>query len=215
MGFTSVCIKALLGLLTCSGPVLANATLRVSPERSQFFKYHPISLTCEEQNNSTAWQVKRRTTSGSNGTCNLDWGALTGLSCIIKVPYPWDNGLYWCESDFGELTPSINITVADGPVIMESPLLPVTEGDNVTLRCRTKAALSNLSADFYKDGFFIRTESTGKMTIHIASKSDEGLYKCNISELGESPESWLAVRAYSDEERRKRKLEDVIVESDI
>ncbi|CAK6974745.1 uncharacterized protein LOC121889065 [Scomber scombrus] len=65
------------------------------------------------------------------------------------------------------------------------------EGDDVTLRCKTKT--SNLPADFYKDGSLIRTEPTGHMTIHHVSKSDEGLYKCNSSSHGESPSSWISV----------------------
>ncbi|XP_078137932.1 uncharacterized protein LOC139926013 [Centroberyx gerrardi] len=72
------------------------------------------------------------------------------------------------------------------------------EGDAVTLNCTTKTP-SNLTAGFYKDGFLIRTDSTGEMTIHSVSKCDEGLYKCSISGVGESPESWLAVRALHKE----------------
>ncbi|TDG99365.1 hypothetical protein EPR50_G00193320 [Perca flavescens] len=31
------------------------------------------------------------------------------------------------------------------------------------------------------------------MTIHHVSRSDEGLYKCDISSVGESPPSWVSV----------------------
>ncbi|XP_030287203.1 uncharacterized protein LOC115590079 isoform X2 [Sparus aurata] len=65
------------------------------------------------------------------------------------------------------------------------------EGDDVTLTCTTET--SNLSAAFYKDGSFIRTEPTGHMTIHHVSRSDEGLYKCNTISDGESPPSWISV----------------------
>ncbi|XP_042256688.1 uncharacterized protein LOC121889065 [Thunnus maccoyii] len=78
-----------------------------------------------------------------------------------------------------------------GSLILQSPVLPVMEGDDVTLHCKTNT--SNLPADFYKDGSFIRTEPAGHMTIHHVSKSDEGLYKCNISSHGESPSSWITV----------------------
>ena len=81
-----------------------------------------------------------------------------------------------------------------GSVILESPALPVMEGNPVTLRCRNKTPSTNLTADFYKDGLFNRSSSTGEMIIYSVSKCDEGLYKCNISGAGESPESWLAVR---------------------
>ena len=76
-------------------------------------------------------------------------------------------------------------------MILQSPVLPVMEGDDVTLTCTTKT--SNLSAAFYKDGSFIRTEPTGHMTIHHVSRSDEGLYKCNTISDGESPPSWITV----------------------
>uniref|UniRef100_A0A671TNB0 Ig-like domain-containing protein n=1 Tax=Sparus aurata TaxID=8175 RepID=A0A671TNB0_SPAAU len=89
------------------------------------------------------------------------------------------------------------LNCSDASVILESPVLPVVERDAVTLSCRKKKTSSNLTADFYKDGLLIRSSSTGEMTIHRVSKSDEGLYKCRISGAGESPESWLAVRVSS------------------
>ena len=79
-------------------------------------------------------------------------------------------------------------------VILDSPVLPVMEGSNVTLSCRRKRTTSlNLTADFYKDGLLIGSRS-GEMTVHSVSKCDEGLYKCRLSGAGESAESWLAVR---------------------
>ena len=78
-------------------------------------------------------------------------------------------------------------------MILESPVLPVKEGDNVTLRCTKKKSTSDI-ADFYKDGHLIRTDYKGNLIIHNVSRSHEGLYKCNIAGAGESPENWLAVR---------------------
>ena len=86
--------------------------------------------------------------------------------------------------------------VPDGHVILESPVLPVMEGRHVTLGCRTRTPTLPVSTDFYKDGFLIRTEPTPRMTILNVSKSDEGLYKCSVSGLGYSPESWLAVSVF-------------------
>ena len=79
-------------------------------------------------------------------------------------------------------------------MILESPALPVMEGESVTLLCRNKTTSSVPIADFYKDGSLAATGYKGSVTIYNVSKSDEGLYKCNISDGGESPESWLAVR---------------------
>ncbi|XP_045074048.1 Fc receptor-like protein 5 [Coregonus clupeaformis] len=169
------------------------ASLVVSPDRSQFFEYESVSLSCEVQGNSAGWRVVRNPVTGERSDCGSKWGKQQGSSCIMSL-IPSDSGMYWCESGSGEHSNAVNITVHAGAVILEIPALPVTEGDSVTLRCRYQGTPSNLTADFYKDGSLIRTETTGEMTIPAVSKSDEGLYKCTNSE-GESPESWMTVTA--------------------
>ena len=82
-------------------------------------------------------------------------------------------------------------------MILESPALPVMEGEAVTLSCRNKTMSVNFTTDFYKDGLHISSSSTGNATISRVSMSDEGLYKCNIPGVGESAESWLAVRGFT------------------
>ncbi|XP_065326277.1 uncharacterized protein LOC134623804 [Pelmatolapia mariae] len=104
-----------------------------------------------------------------------------------------DSGEFICETGGGEKSNIINITVTAGSVILESPAVPVMEGEAATLSCRNKTTSSNFTAEFYKDGIPIRNSSTGNMTIGRVSKSDEGLYKCSISGAGESPVSWLNV----------------------
>ncbi len=79
-------------------------------------------------------------------------------------------------------------------MILEIPALPVMEGEAVTLSCRNQTTSSVLIADFYKDGILKWTSYEGKITFHNVSKLDEGLYKCIIIGVGESAESWLAVR---------------------
>ncbi|XP_031647435.1 Fc receptor-like protein 5 isoform X1 [Oncorhynchus kisutch] len=194
---TPLCWQLLLlsTLVYCSlgqGGVLSySASLSVSPDRSQFFEYESVSLSCEVQGNSAGWRVMRNTLRGNLSECNTDWGKQQGSSCIVSL-IPSDSGMYWCESGSGEHSNAVNITVPAGAVILESPVRPVTEGYSVTLRCRHQGTPSDLTADFYKDGSLIRTETTGEMTIPAVSKSDEGLYKCTSSE-GESPESWMTV----------------------
>uniref|UniRef100_A0A3P9DAX5 Ig-like domain-containing protein n=1 Tax=Maylandia zebra TaxID=106582 RepID=A0A3P9DAX5_9CICH len=140
------------------------ARLTVSPSSSQIFKGDFVSLSCEEDDNG--------------------WGKLVNSSCNISYIIPSDSGVYWCESREGPIS---------GSVILQSPVLPVMEGDDVTLLCKTKTTPSNLPAAFYKDGSLIRKQPTGHMTIQHVSRSDEGLYKCDISGHGESPSSWITV----------------------
>ncbi|XP_067436798.1 Fc receptor-like protein 5 isoform X3 [Thunnus thynnus] len=168
----------------------AEAGLTVSPSSSQMFEGDYVSLSCEEDDSSAGWRLWRNTTTETRAECG-NWGERAGSSCKISYIHPLDSGVYWCESREGATSNSINSTVTDGSLILQSPVHPVMEGDDVTLHCKTKT--SNLPADFYKDGSFIRTEPAGHMTIRNVSKSDEGLYKCNISSHGESPSSWITV----------------------
>ncbi|XP_067381600.1 Fc receptor-like protein 5 isoform X2 [Channa argus] len=168
--------------------------LRISPDRSQFSRYDTISLNCEDQLNSTGWKVKRKTVEGGIRPCSSGWGtASSGSTCIIGNIYPSDSGVYWCESVDGQQTNSVNITITDRAVILESPALPVSEGAAVTLHCKAEMNPPSHVFHFYKDGRHIGNSSTGEMTIHSASKSDEGLYKCSTAESVESASSWLAV----------------------
>ncbi|XP_045567934.1 low affinity immunoglobulin gamma Fc region receptor II [Salmo salar] len=195
MECTCLLLLLLSTLVYCSlgqGGVLFNpASLSVSPDRSQFFKLESVSLSCEVQGNSTGWRVVRNTERGILSECSTDWGKQQWSSCIVSLILS-DSGVYWCEFGSGEHSNAVNITVHAGAVILESPALPVTGGDSVTLRCRYQGTRSDLTAIFYKDGSLIRAETTGEMTIPAVSKSDEGLYKCTNSE-GESPESWMTV----------------------
>ncbi|KAM9335127.1 low affinity immunoglobulin gamma Fc region receptor II-like [Symphorus nematophorus] len=168
------------------------ARLTVSPSSSQLFKGESVSLSCEEDDSSAGWTLRRNTSEENRTQCGVDWGKSAGSSCNISYIDSLDSGVYWCESREGASSNSINITVTGGSVVLQSPVLPVMEGHDVTLTCRTKRPPSNLTA-FYKDGSLIRTEPTGHMTIQHVSRSDEGLYKCNISSDGESPPSWIFV----------------------
>ncbi|KAL3050908.1 hypothetical protein OYC64_001227 [Pagothenia borchgrevinki] len=164
-----------------------SARLTVTPSSSQVFRDEPVSLRCEDA--SEGWTVRRNTSRDKRTECE-DWGRSAGSSCNISYMNPKDSGVYWCESTEGSTSNTITITVS--AVFLQSPALPVMKGDDVTLTCRTKMA-DPPSADFYKDGVSIRTESDGHMTLHHVNSSDEGLYKCRVQNKGESPESRLSV----------------------
>ncbi|XP_030297789.1 Fc receptor-like protein 5 isoform X2 [Sparus aurata] len=121
----------------------------------------------------------------------------TGSTCTFDRAFQTDSGEYWCETDGGQRSNSVNVNITAGSVILESPVLPVMEGDNVTLGCRSKTPISNLKADFYRDDVLMESSPAGEMTINRVRRSDEGLYRCSIAGVGASAESWLAVRADS------------------
>ncbi|KAM9407800.1 high affinity immunoglobulin gamma Fc receptor I-like [Salvelinus alpinus] len=178
-----------------SGDPQPSVSLKIRPNRTQHFTSKSLSLTCEEKSNSTGWRLKRYRDKAVESECGSNWGSRAGSTCTIRSTYTGDSGVYWCESGSGEYSNAVNITVDVGPLILENPPYPITEGDSVTLSCtnRYQETNPNPKVDFYKDEIFIRNETTGEMTIPAVSKSAEGFYKCKANE-GESPESWVTVR---------------------
>ncbi|XP_060951689.1 low affinity immunoglobulin gamma Fc region receptor II-like isoform X1 [Limanda limanda] len=190
MGQTcEVKLLLLISSLCCSSN---QAEVKLSPSSSQFFKGSFVSFSCEDDHSSAGWTLRTNTSTDTRAECE-EWGRQAASSCVIDFVVSSDSGLYWCESTEGGASNYVNITVTDDPVILQSPVLPVDEGEDVTLICKTKTPPFNLSADFYKDGTFVRTTPTGHMTIQLVSKSDEGAYKCYIRGRGESPPAWISI----------------------
>ncbi|XP_034533043.1 Fc receptor-like protein 5 [Notolabrus celidotus] len=192
MEVTSLWIELMLLTLlnTYSAQTNDDAFPHIEPNRLQFFEYESLQLDCKRFTGSTEWRVMGNTSSSGASR----WEDST-TSKNIKPTFVRQSGEYWCQNGEGERSRSLNISIVQaGGVILESPVLPVMEGQTVTLRCRKKTPPHDLAADFYKDGHLKKTEFKGTMTIYNVSKSDEGLYKCKIPGYGKSPNSRLAVR---------------------
>ncbi|XP_039677544.1 Fc receptor-like protein 5 [Perca fluviatilis] len=174
----------------CNAKKDETAFPHITPIKLQFFEYESISVDCV-LDYSSEWRVMRKLKEVQTNT--TQWETSTGI-ITIKPAFTSDSGEYWCENKDGERSNSVNITITAGDVILQSPMVPVIEGESVSLSCRNKMAVSNLPADFYKDGLLRSTGYKGDLHINTLSKSDEGLYKCSISGVGESPESRLTVR---------------------
>ncbi|XP_050958323.1 low affinity immunoglobulin gamma Fc region receptor III-A-like, partial [Labeo rohita] len=174
-------------------------SLIISPNRTQHFTYDSVSLSCEDQRDSTGWRVSRYMDRWGLEDCSSsESGSQTGSTCTIRCTIICDTGVYWCESESGEKYHPVNITVHSG-VILESPVHPVTEGDTLTLHCLYQHTTPpNLRADFYKDESLIQSQTT-EMIISTVSKSHEGFYYCKHPERGESPKSWISVTVFHSE----------------
>ncbi|XP_066500493.1 Fc receptor-like protein 5 [Hoplias malabaricus] len=167
-------------------------SLIISPSRTQHFSTDSLSLSCEGHRDSAGWRVRRYTHSEKVSNCS----SVPGFTCNISSLSTSDTGVYWCQSESGERSDPVNITVHNGDVILESPVHSVSEGYSLTFLCLYRSTKSSLlPADFYKDGVLLQKQTTGEMTIHKVSKSHEGLYHCKHPEKGESPQSWISVRA--------------------
>ncbi|XP_067380092.1 Fc receptor-like protein 4 [Channa argus] len=198
MGVTALHIRLLMHfsmvLVACvqqSFPHAFDRAFSIIPTRLQLFEYEAVSFSCEGFNVSTGWKVKNIKESISK--CS-DGPVTSGITCTIPYAFETDSGEYWCEGEGGGRSNTVTINVNAGSVILESPVLPVMEGETVTLRCRNKK-FSNLTAHFYKDDLLTRTSDTGNMTIHSVSEAHEGLYKC-VSGAESSPVSPLTVRGH-------------------
>lgn len=93
-------------IVCCFSDVHSAASLTVSPDRAQHFVKELVSLSCE--GNSTKWRVMRFYESGSLIDCT-SWGTMTGSTCTINRY--WLSGVYWCESETGQFSNAVNITI--------------------------------------------------------------------------------------------------------
>uniref|UniRef100_A0AAY5ENM8 Ig-like domain-containing protein n=1 Tax=Electrophorus electricus TaxID=8005 RepID=A0AAY5ENM8_ELEEL len=181
--------------LTVSGEYVSSlVSLIIIPNRTQHFSGHSLSLSCEDQRNSTKWRVMQYTQNRSVSNCPPGKESVTRSTCNISSLSTAHTGVYWCQSKSLGSSKPVNITVHDGDVILDSPVHPVTEGDSLTLRCLLNKTSSNLISYFYKDGSLFWNQTTGQIIIHAILKSDEGLYHCEYPERKESPKSWVSVR---------------------
>ncbi|XP_053350732.1 Fc receptor-like protein 5 [Clarias gariepinus] len=170
-------------------------SLIISPSRTQHFTNDSLSLSCKDQRDSTGWTVR-----GHTNETLFNCSSVSGSTCNISSLSTSHTGVYWCQSESGGRSNSLNITVHNGDVILESPVHPVTEGNPLTLRCLYRnTKISDSGAVFYKDDSVLQKQTTEEMTISSVSMSHEGFYHCTHPERGESPKSWVSVKVLSHE----------------
>uniref|UniRef100_A0A8C9XB01 Ig-like domain-containing protein n=1 Tax=Sander lucioperca TaxID=283035 RepID=A0A8C9XB01_SANLU len=164
----------------------------LSPDRVQHFTSDSVSLSCE--GNSTKWRVKSLPENSYWSYCS-NWRRMTRSTCTIHR-YRLSAAVFWCESGSGEFSNAVNITIQGIDIILVSPVRPVTEGDFVTLNCESRRQIISSNVFFYRNGEVIQNDTRRELNISAVSKSDEGLYKCQLSGTV-STQSWMSVKALS------------------
>ncbi|XP_040887715.1 high affinity immunoglobulin gamma Fc receptor I-like [Toxotes jaculatrix] len=201
MEASALCIRllmAVLVLLVDHSPCAQRADAafpHVDPDRLQFFEYESVSVRCEQTVGFPEWRLMKKF-NNIIPTNSRNWNT-SAPSWNIDPALERHSGEYWCETEAGQRSGAVNISVTAGFVILEIPARPVMEGTDVILHCTNKKTQSQHITDFYKDGSLLGTLDSNNMTITRVSKSDEGLYKCSISGVGESPASWLTVLTHT------------------
>ncbi|KAK0144751.1 Low affinity immunoglobulin gamma Fc region receptor III [Merluccius polli] len=179
--------------LTQGHSLCFGCSLRISPFRTQFLKKESLTLSCGADGTPDG----KLQTNSSSQTCSEKIH-----TCNITMAGAQHSGAYWCAYNSGQQGEVVHITVADGSVILESPVHPVPEGASVRLRClkvdqscsKCDVTPKKQSCTFSRDGQVIEHSLTGEMNVTNLSRADEGVYTCNISG-DQSPGSWLAVKA--------------------
>ncbi|XP_058251164.1 Fc receptor-like protein 5 [Hemibagrus wyckioides] len=82
-------------------------SLIISPSRTQHFTADSLSLSCEDQSDSTGWTVRRYRYSEELFNCS----SVSGSTCNISSLSTSHTGVYWCQSESGGRSNSVNITV--------------------------------------------------------------------------------------------------------
>ncbi|KAF5889060.1 carcinoembryonic antigen-related cell adhesion molecule 5, partial [Clarias magur] len=82
-------------------------SLIISPSRTQHFTADSLSLSCEDQRDSTGWTVRGYTHSETLYNCS----SVSGSTCNISSLSTSHTGVYWCQSESGGRSHSLNITV--------------------------------------------------------------------------------------------------------
>ncbi|XP_051572197.1 low affinity immunoglobulin gamma Fc region receptor III-like [Myxocyprinus asiaticus] len=103
----------------CFSGVTSSVFLIISPNRTQHFTSDSLSLSCEDQSNSTGWTVRRYTDSEEMEDCSsIHWGSQTGSTCRISPVYTDDTREYWCHSESGENSDPVNITIHNPTIVL-------------------------------------------------------------------------------------------------
>ncbi|XP_066578187.1 Fc receptor-like protein 2 [Amia ocellicauda] len=182
------------------GELFTKPVLWVRPGNS-VIEGDSVTLHCDSQLNSKAQDMKLqleylwfKDRLGSPVTNTSDHsvdGNILQISSVLRS----DWGQYKCLVQRGQPPQSsypsnpFFLNISYHKVILQTPPLPLTEGDNVTLVCRDKST----SSSFYKDNKKLLSDTTQNiLRISPVRKDAEGIYRCQHSQ--DSEEVQISVR---------------------
>ncbi|KAJ0055652.1 hypothetical protein NL108_008825 [Boleophthalmus pectinirostris] len=183
-------LLVLASLWCCHGT--SQVSLKVSPGPN-LFEGGFFLLKCfpEDQAEEEEWRVCRNTTKQptsqpTSQLCGQGWGQQLMNSCKVGLAVTWDSGLYWCQSKEGAVSSTVGIRVESSKLLVVVPMLPVSEGEDVTLTCLDRDR-SSVSAHFYRDDLQLTSDPRPDLSLRPVSWSDRGWYKCSARDMESSP----------------------------
>uniref|UniRef100_A0AAQ4PED6 Ig-like domain-containing protein n=1 Tax=Gasterosteus aculeatus aculeatus TaxID=481459 RepID=A0AAQ4PED6_GASAC len=152
-GAPSVALLAPPAVLSVSGRPPPSL---LTPSSRQLFRGEVFTVRCPP-----AWKLKtkgskeeeeRTLTTSPRSPAG---GAVAADDPGERVLAAAGGGLYWCEGAGGR-SDAVHIAVSDGGVVLQTPAVPVVEGDKVVLRCRYRAAAGG-GTTFFRNGVEVVT----------------------------------------------------------
>ncbi|XP_058871721.1 Fc receptor-like protein 5 [Acipenser ruthenus] len=183
----STWMKPMLTVVSCSRQYEEGhpqAVLTLQSAWAQIFPGETVTLSCEVEGGSADWRFKQYRKGQEQAVCQKPSPSMgNSVGCTISTPQYHHSGVYWCESASGqERSNTINLTVSNQWVILQTPPQPVIEGDVLTLRCRVRGYTATRVV-FYKDNKELQSRADAALSVDRVSKSDEGSYKCKAWRL--------------------------------
>ncbi|XP_072315343.1 uncharacterized protein [Eucyclogobius newberryi] len=186
----------------------AHVTIHVlSHNRTQFLHNELLTVGCRlPQGEHDHWRLMRfNKWEGMLEACPGAQVSGEVLSCSERMVYPWADRLYWCQSDLGQRSNALNISNTVISSVLEAPPLPVTEGDDIPLRClkrdRKTGNVAPASAIFKHDDQYISLSNDGTFTVKNVTKENEGLYECRVEDEVYTGKVYVTVRARRQEQK--------------
>lgn len=96
-------------LYCCASGFSPSAFLVIKPNETQHSA--PLSMSCEVQGNSSEWRIRWLSKRQEVLDCPDGWIAHPGPICRTSCLDNDDSGVYWCESESGDHSNAVNITV--------------------------------------------------------------------------------------------------------